>query len=130
MDELFENSEDPDQTPRSAASDLGPHCLPITLLGFSRLQWFKCHVTVVKCLPVLYHSAVVLLGISEPILVCWKKSNSTQACTRPYATLQTNDCHTKGFNEKKKLQQGTALGRPVENHWEVWDFQNWHCAKS
>ena len=39
MDKLFANSEDPDQTPRSAASDLGLHCLPITLLGFSRLQW-------------------------------------------------------------------------------------------
>ena len=28
---------DPDQTPRSAASDLGPHCLPITLLWVE--QW-------------------------------------------------------------------------------------------
>ena len=33
MDKLLANSEDPDQTPRSAASDLGLHCLPITLLG-------------------------------------------------------------------------------------------------
>ena len=39
MAEVFANSEDPDQTPRSAASDLGQHCLPITLLGVSRLQW-------------------------------------------------------------------------------------------
>ena len=39
MVKLFVNSEDPDQTPRSAASDLGLHCLPITLLGVSRLQW-------------------------------------------------------------------------------------------
>ena len=39
MVELFANSEDPNQTPRSAASDLGLHCLPITLLGVSRLQW-------------------------------------------------------------------------------------------
>ena len=38
MDKLFANSEDPDQTPRSAASDLGLHCLPVTLLGISRLQ--------------------------------------------------------------------------------------------
>ena len=36
---LFANSGDPDQTPRSAASDLGLHCLPITRLGVSRLQW-------------------------------------------------------------------------------------------
>ena len=33
MAEVFANSEDPDQTPHSVASDLGLHCLPITLLG-------------------------------------------------------------------------------------------------
>ena len=38
MAKLFANSEDPNQMPRSAASDLGLHCLPITLLGVSRLQ--------------------------------------------------------------------------------------------
>ena len=41
MAKLFANSEDPDQTPRSVASDLGLHCLPITLLRVSRLQWVK-----------------------------------------------------------------------------------------
>ena len=39
MAKLFANSEDPDQMPQNAASDLGLHCLPITLLGVSRLQW-------------------------------------------------------------------------------------------
>ena len=38
MVELFANSGDPDQTPRSVASDLGLHCLPITLLGVFRLH--------------------------------------------------------------------------------------------
>ena len=38
MAKLFANSGDPDQTQRSAASDLGLHCLPITLLWVSRLQ--------------------------------------------------------------------------------------------
>ena len=38
MVELFANSGDADQTPRSAASDLGLHCLPITLLGISKLH--------------------------------------------------------------------------------------------
>ena len=38
MAKLFANSGDPDQTPRSAVSDLGLHCLPITLLRVSRLQ--------------------------------------------------------------------------------------------
>ena len=41
MVELFANSGDPDQTPRSAVSDLGLHSLPNTLLGVSRLQWIK-----------------------------------------------------------------------------------------
>ena len=36
---LFAYSGDPDQTPHSAASDLGLHCLPITRLAVSRLQW-------------------------------------------------------------------------------------------
>ena len=32
MAKLFANSGDPDQTPHSAASDLGLHCLPLNLL--------------------------------------------------------------------------------------------------
>ena len=39
MAKLFANNGDPDQTPRFAASDMGLHCLPITLLEGSRLQW-------------------------------------------------------------------------------------------
>ena len=41
MAKPFANSGDPDQTPRSAASDLDLHCLPVTLLRVSRLQWIK-----------------------------------------------------------------------------------------
>ena len=41
MAKLFANSGDPDQMPHSAASDLGHHCLQITLLGVSRQQWVK-----------------------------------------------------------------------------------------
>ena len=41
MVKLFENSEDPDQMPHSAASDVGLHCLPITLLGVSRPRCVK-----------------------------------------------------------------------------------------
>ena len=41
MVQLFTNSGDPDQTPRSAASDLGLHCLPVTRFGVSSLQWAK-----------------------------------------------------------------------------------------
>ena len=38
---LLANSGDPDQMLHSAASDLGLHCLPITLVGVYRLQWVK-----------------------------------------------------------------------------------------
>ena len=37
----FTNSGDHDQTPRSVASDLGLHCLLITVLGISRLESAK-----------------------------------------------------------------------------------------
>ena len=43
MAKLFANSGDPNQTPHSAASDLGLHCLPITLLRVSRLQSLKSY---------------------------------------------------------------------------------------
>ena len=43
MNELFANSGDPDQMPCSVASDLGLHCLPVTLLGVFRLQWVSYH---------------------------------------------------------------------------------------
>ena len=41
MVELFANSGDSDQMLHSAASDLGHHCLPVTLLGVARLQGVK-----------------------------------------------------------------------------------------
>ena len=41
MVELYANRGDTDQMPHIVASDLGLHCLPITLLGISRLQWVK-----------------------------------------------------------------------------------------
>ena len=36
-----DNSVDPDQTPRSAASDLGLHCLPMYFLWDTRHKWVK-----------------------------------------------------------------------------------------
>ena len=39
--ELNANSVDPDQTPCSAASDLGLHFLPMSLLFDARLKWVK-----------------------------------------------------------------------------------------
>ena len=51
MVKLFANSGDPDQTPRSAASDLSLHCLPVTLLGVSRLQW--ANIYIILMIPVI-----------------------------------------------------------------------------
>ena len=41
ISELNANSEDPDQTAHSAASDLGLHCLSMSLFWDSRLKWVK-----------------------------------------------------------------------------------------
>ena len=40
---MSENSVDPDQTPRSAMSDLGLHCLPRSQKWDARLIWVKDH---------------------------------------------------------------------------------------
>ena len=71
MSKLFANSEDPDQTPHSAASDLGLHCLPITLLGVSRLQWVN---DIACCLMQLLFVCLWVLQPSQPygfFLLCW-----------------------------------------------------------
>ena len=52
MVELFANSGDPEQTLHSAASDLGLNCLPITLLGVSRIQWVKM---IINCALLILH---------------------------------------------------------------------------
>ena len=44
MAKLFANSGDTDQTLYSAASDLGLHSLPVTLLWVSKLKWVKTAV--------------------------------------------------------------------------------------
>ena len=43
MAKLFANRGDPDQTPHSGASDLGLHCLPVTLFGVSIYHINPCH---------------------------------------------------------------------------------------
>ena len=60
MAKLFANSGDPDQMPHSAACDLGLHCLPITLLLVSRLQWVKGYSRVLAC-------QVVILSVVHTI---------------------------------------------------------------
>ena len=56
------NSVDPDQTSRSAASDLGPHCLPMSHLRDAGHKWVKltivglalaCSDLMTSCLPLV-----------------------------------------------------------------------------
>ena len=42
------NSVDPDQTPRSAASDLGLHCLPVSDLWHARHKLVKARISILK----------------------------------------------------------------------------------
>ena len=42
-------SGDPEQMLQFVVSDLGLHCLPVTILGVSRLQWVKYHYFHVYC---------------------------------------------------------------------------------
>ena len=42
-------SVDPDQTPRSGASDLGLHCLPISFLLDARHKWVNYMTNMVRC---------------------------------------------------------------------------------
>ena len=42
------NNVDPDQMPRSAASDLGLHCLSMSLLWDARCKWVKRNNSDVK----------------------------------------------------------------------------------
>ena len=69
MAKLFANNGDPDQTPRSAASDLGLHCLPITLLRVSRLQWYKVCLQVNGLIPRdISANGKIWQGITENLL--------------------------------------------------------------
>ena len=49
ISKLNANSVDPDQISHSVASDLGLHCLPMSLLWDARLKWVK-YLTHATCL--------------------------------------------------------------------------------
>ena len=84
---LFANSGNPDQTPHTAASDLGLHCLPITLLGISRLQWVKSneHFTEFR----IWKLTSLLLFVVMPAY-CLYQTGLTKQC-RPRSGSVTND---------------------------------------
>ena len=68
--EFNANSADPDQMPHSVASDLGLHCLPMSLLWNATLKWvnttyFVLHLVLSVALSQLYHT-VVTLATTQP----------------------------------------------------------------
>ena len=70
MDKLFANSGYPDQMLHSAASDLGLHCLPVTLLGVSRLKWVKILHQVVKWSCSMFR--IHLHSLSRAFVACFQ----------------------------------------------------------
>ena len=51
ISEFNANSVDPDQTPRSVASDLGLHCLPMSILWDARQKWVRPPVVYLLTVP-------------------------------------------------------------------------------
>ena len=62
MAKLFANSGDPDQTPRSL------HCLPITLVRVSRLQWVNAVSLRNNQIKVLFHLLIDPVNWAESTL--------------------------------------------------------------
>ena len=76
MAKLFANSGDADQMPHSAASDLGLHYLPVTLLRVSRLQWVMGEVCTSLNPPVVFLQTIprrflwCSLSLGSGVFIC------------------------------------------------------------
>ena len=70
MAKLHANCGDPNQTWHSAASDLGLHCLPSTLLRVSRLQWDDepCYEEVLVKLLLFQRETILAENLEESVL--------------------------------------------------------------
>ena len=100
MAKLFADSEDPDQTPCSAASDLGLHCLQSTLLWVPWLQWVKTGLAVYSTLSnesVSRRSCLVGLdgcaALSGPLVAFVIKTLSS--CHVSYFNISSSNCRFK-----------------------------------
>ena len=58
------------------ASDLGPHSLPITVLGVSRLKWLKGYITLLKVCFYSLRSFVLCCVLFVVLLMCLLDSAS------------------------------------------------------
>ena len=132
MVEVFANSGYPD-TPHSAASDLGLHCLPITRLGFSRQQWVKISVgsnqvpksiqvhAGYKCLIIIitYLRKMVLYNLLPSFTFkfstlvygsCWKISCDIIAISVPFTRFTKSSITCKSKIDDKNVIGMNTLG--------------------
>ena len=97
---LFANSEDPDQTLHSTASELGLHCLPITLLGVSWYNGLSRHCTgpekTHKCDADLHHH-------SQQSTYCGLSLSQTPR-DQNFQFEITDGCNNRNCNVKNKKQ--------------------------
>ena len=70
MVKLYANSGDPDQTPCSAASDLGLHCLPVTPLEVSQYLGQILHLNFVSERSTAFTCSIFNLYFSGEISFC------------------------------------------------------------
>ena len=77
---LFANRGDPDQMPHSVASDLGLHCLPITLLEVSRLQWVNTLTTWLDDKLIIHVFVVIHCTFISDFLFSLKNEINTLKC--------------------------------------------------
>ena len=89
MVELFTYSRDSDQNPCSAVSDLGLHCLPVSL-GVSSFQWVKNILSFLYIHPkqMLYIPSLLQLCLSVCVKVLWpSQPNGVSTVSLPNHTF-------------------------------------------
>ena len=79
---LFANSGDPDQMSHSAASDLILHCLPITPLGVSRLQWVRLQIS-----PMRKSTSKSKMPFVSMITSSWSSKGNSEGMVRSHDPL-------------------------------------------
>ena len=104
---------DPDQTPRSAASDLGLHCLPITLLRVSRLQWVKVDKTAVCSVPygrILDEKSLIVRNTPSDMCAQLRQINlsipaTLMSASRNFASLATQNALNEDSDQTARLHR-------------------------
>ena len=122
MAKFFANSGDPDQTQRSAASDLDLHCLPVTLLLYNGLigccaSWKKVHVVdevmdVHCCLTSGPSCSKLTTSLVNDSLKF--TSNDTQICSAKATHIFSAKNFRKLYIESAKIVNEMALNELVK----------------